>query len=225
VIFYGSLNLGRQMQREKAWVPGVYCNYENLCCMTYFSHWGEYLFNDDYIMLPMMEILRRREFVFDNYGIDDRVFIRPNSGAKTFTGQVIEREKMDRDFSLFSDYAGKPMDKIIAVISSPKVIEKEWRIVVVDKKVIAASLYKVNDKLTEEEGCPKEAWELAKKIAIEDWQPDIAYTLDICLLNGKYYLLEANSWSCAGMYKCNVHDVVKAIREAAINEYSSYNDV
>ena len=225
VVFYGSLNIARQLQREKPWVPGVYCNYENLCCLTYYSHWAKYLLNDNYIMLPMMEILRRREFVFNEYGVDNCIWIRPNSGAKTFTGQIVERERLDKEFSLFSNYAGKPLDKILAVISSPKIISKEWRCVIIDKKVIATSLYKVNDKLTEEEGCPKEVWTLAQKIANEGWRPDIAYTLDICLSNGKYSLIEVNSFSCSGFYKCNTSDIVKAISKAAIDEYNSYNDI
>ena len=32
VVVYGTLQLGKQLQRQKSWVPGVYCNYKNLCC-------------------------------------------------------------------------------------------------------------------------------------------------------------------------------------------------
>ncbi|HUS50838.1 MAG TPA: DUF4343 domain-containing protein, partial [Candidatus Paceibacterota bacterium] len=31
VIFYGTLNLARQLQKQKGWIPGVYCNFQNLC--------------------------------------------------------------------------------------------------------------------------------------------------------------------------------------------------
>ena len=75
VVFYGTLNLGRQLQRQKKWIPGVYCNFKNLCCKTYYSHWGKYLLNQDYIMLPMMEIKRRQDWVFKSYGIDRCIFV------------------------------------------------------------------------------------------------------------------------------------------------------
>jgi hypothetical protein len=225
VVFYGTLNLGRQLQRQKGWVPGVYCNFKNLCCKAYYSYWGEYLFNQDYIMLPMMEILRRREEIFKQFGVDDTIWIRPDSGAKTFTGQTVPLELLDKEFKLFGNYAAKPLDDIIAVISSPKVIDAEWRIVVVEGKPVAASQYKKDDKLDIEEGCDYDAWNLASSIASEDWQPDVAYTLDICLSNGVYHLLEANSFSCSGLYESDPKFIVKAISEVALKEWKDYYEV
>lgn len=224
VVFYGSLNLARQLQREKSWVPGPICNFKNMCCKTYYSYWGEYLFNQDYIMLPMLEIKRRREEIFKQFGIDDTIWIRPDSGAKTFAGQTVPLEFLDKDFDLFGSYAGKPIDEIIAIISSPKVIDKEFRIVIVDGKPIAASQYKRDGKLDIKEGCDFNAWNKANSIASEDWQPDIAYTLDICLSNGGYSLLEANSFSCSGLYACEPKFVVKETSEAALKEWKDYQE-
>lgn len=234
VVFYGTLNLGRQLQKEKGWIPGVYCNFQNLCCITYYSYWAKYLFNSDYIMLPMMEIKRREDYVFDMFGVDDCIFIRPNSGAKTFTGQVLKREEIDQEFKLFGNYAAKPLDQIITVISSAKVIEKEWRFVVINKKVVACSQYrdfakeKVSDnkkkyELFIEEGSEIGAKLLVERIAAEEWQPDIAYTLDICKSNGKYSLLEANSFSCSGLYEGKPEPIVKEISKAALEEWEDYN--
>lgn len=222
VVFYGTLNLGRQLQREKGWVPGVYCNFTNLCCHTYYPYWGKYLFNQDYMMLPMLEILRKREYVFNNFGKKECIFIRPDSGAKPITGQVLEYENLDKEFKMFGDYAGNDLDQIIAVISSPKPIEKEWRCVVVDKKVVAFSQYKKNGKLIIDRAIDVGALKFAKKVADEEWQPDIAYTLDICKSCGIYYLLEANSFSCSGLYECNPELVVKRISEAALKEWTEY---
>jgi len=226
VVFYGTLNLGRQLQREKKWIPGVYCNFKNLCCKTYYSYWGKYLFNQDYIMLPMLEIKRRREEIFEQFGIDDTIWIRPDSGAKAFTGQTVPLEFLDKEFKLFGDYAGKPIDEIIAIISSPKVINREWRMVVVDKKVRAYSQYKKDGKLDISDKWDDDtynAWHYAYKIAQEEWQPDIAYTLDICLSNGKYSMLEANSFSCSGLYKCDPDPIVNSVSEAALKEWKEYN--
>ena len=98
VVFYGTLNLGRQLQRQKPWIPGVYCNFKNLCCHTYFSYWSKYLLNKDYIMLPMKEILTKREYVFNNFGKREVIFIRPDSGAKPITGQTLKYEDLDKEF-------------------------------------------------------------------------------------------------------------------------------
>ena len=227
VVFYGSLNLARQLQREKPWVPGPICNFTNMCCKTYYSHWGKYLFNQNYIMLPILEIKRRREEIFKQFGIDDTIFIRPDSGAKTFSGQTVSLEFLDKEFDLFGNYAGKPIDEIIAIISSPKVINKEWRIVVVDKKVRAYSQYKKDGKLDisrEWDDDTYHAWHYAYAIAKEEWQPDIAYTVDICKSNGEYSMLEANSFSCSGLYYCDPNPIVNSVSKVALKEWEDYQE-
>ena len=225
VVFYGTLQLAKQLQREKGWVPGVYCNFKNLCCKTYYSYWGNHLFNKDYIMLPMMEILRRREEIFKQFGVDETIWIRPDSGAKTFTGQTVPLEWLDKEFDLFANYAGKPLDEILAIISSPKVIDYEWRVVVVDKKVVASSQYKKDGKLNisaEWNDGMYDAWHYAQEIADSKWQPDIAYTLDICKSNGEYWMLEANSFSCSGLYECDFKPIVEAVSKVALREWKDY---
>ncbi len=235
VVFYGTLNLGKQLSRQKGWIPGVYCNFQNLCCVTYYSYWAKYLFNRDYIILPLLEIKRREKYVFDTFGIDNCIFIRPDSGAKTFTGQILKREEIDKEFKLFESYAAKPLDQIFTIISSPKIIDKEWRFVVVDKKVIASSQYKDNVKNTIreqdleveaiiKEGCNIGARSFADKVARDPWQPDRVYTLDICQQDGVWFLLEANSFSCSGLYKCNPKPIVKEVSRIALEEWEEYSD-
>jgi len=224
VVFYGTLNLGRQLQRQKPWIPGVYCNFKNLCCHTYFSYWSKYLLNQDYIMLPMIEILKKREYIYNHFGKREVIFIRPDSGAKPITGQTLKYEDLDKEFKLFGDYAGNDLDQIIAIISSPKSINIEWRFVVVDKKVVAGSQYKKNGKLDISRFFDVEAFELANKIAQEDWQPDRAYTLDICEWCGMYYLLEANSFSCSGLYEADPKPIVEEISRIALEEWKEYNE-
>lgn len=225
VVFHGSLNLARQIQREKGWIPGVICNFDNFKCSTYYSYWGKYLLNDDYIMLPMMEFYRRRHSIYNWYGCDNTVFIRPDSGSKTFGGMTLYKEDIDREFDLIKSYAGKQVEDILVVVSTPKVISKEWRIVIADKKVVASSQYKENGKLYIKEGCDAGAINLALLIAEEEWAPDIAYTLDICKSNDDYYLIEANSFSCSGLYDCHLPSVVRSISNVALKEWEDYQEI
>ena len=225
VVFYGRLNIGRDIQSKKGWVPGVYCDFNNLCCLTYFSHWSKYLLNEDYIMLPILEILRQRDYVFDKFGINNEIFIRPNSGSKTFTGYVVSKDKLDKEFEILSTHTAKEMDRILCIISSPKKIDTEWRYVVVDEKVVACSQYVKDGEINIKEGGDHEAEELANKIAKEEWQPDKAYTLDICKSNGQYHLLEANSFSCSSLYACDVVPIVENVSRIALKEWDEYNNV
>jgi hypothetical protein len=223
VIFYGTLALGRKIQRELPWIPGVYCNFKNMCCSTYYSYWAKYLLNSDYIMLPILEIERKKEYIYKTFGIDGRIFIRPNSGSKPFTGKILKREEVEKELNFLDNYAGNDLDQIIAVISSPKNIQKEWRCVVVEKQVVAFSQYMHNGKISIKKDIEPEAYSLSEKIAKEEWQPDRVYTIDVCKCNNKYYLLEVNGFSCSGLYKSNVEKVVKEVSEAAQKEYEEYN--
>ncbi|MFW6009352.1 MAG: hypothetical protein ACOCP8_08835 [archaeon] len=168
VIFYGTLNLARQIQK-KQWVPGVYCNFNNFKCSVYYSYLGKHILNSDYIMLPLMEIIRRKIFLFNSYGVDNCIFMRSNSGSKTFTGGIFKKEKLEKEYDLLSRYAGKSLEDIICIISSPKKIKSEYRFVIINNKVITGSLYKKNNKLYESNDIDKKAWEKASEIAEEEW--------------------------------------------------------
>ena len=127
VVFYGSLNLARQLQREKGWVPGSYCNFKNFECTTYFSHFGKYLFNNDYIMMPLMDFYRKRKDIYAEFGrYSGCIFMRPNSGGKTFNGAVYPFDELDSEMNQIESYGGLPMDQILTIISSPKVIVKDF---------------------------------------------------------------------------------------------------
>ena len=224
VVFYGTLNLARQLQKQKGWVPGVYCNFTNFYCNVYYSYWAKYLLNRKYIMLPMMEVLRQRKYVFNNFGIKGSIFIRPNSGAKTFTGQLVEYDRLEKEFELFGNYARKDLDQIIVIIAPPRHIQTEWRCVVVNKKVIAFSQYRKNGRLDIKREINIDAFYFAEEIAKTDWQPDRAYTLDICKSDDKYYLLEANSFSCSGLYFSDPVPIVSEISRIALEEWKEYNE-
>ena len=54
------------------------------------------------------------------------------------------------------------------------------------------------------------------------YQPDLAYTIDVCKTNNdEYKLLELNSFNCASMYGNDYDKVVNAINKLAVNEHNS----
>lgn len=223
VIFYGGLSFSKVLQREKKWIPGPISNFQNLECLTYFSHFGKYILNQDYIMMPLNELCRRKEEIYNKFSINNKIFLRPNSGAKTFCGNVYDFDFLDSEIDTIKKYGKLPLDRILSIISSPKKIEKEWRIVIVNREVVGYSLYKKNEEIFEERSCDDGAIELSRKIANEEWQPDNAYTADVCFCNGEYSLLEINSFSCAGLYECDPIPIMHSVSECAFNEWEDYN--
>lgn len=227
VLCYGSLNLIRQLQRQKPWIPGSFCNLPNFECSKYYAYYGRYLFNHEYTMLPLAE-LKRRAWKFFNYlwthPGDPRFFVRPSTGFKTFTGQVITKSNFEKDFSWFEDLASP--DSLV-VVASYAPIDDEYRLVIANRKVIAASRYRHNGKLDIKTGAPKKIIEYAENITHEvEWEPDPIYAMDIAVGHWAHNgigLLELNSMSCSGFYACPVEPIVTAASALARKEWKDIN--
>ncbi len=232
VICYGSINLIRQIQRTKPWIPGTWCNFANMECRRYYAHWGKYVLNSQAFLLPLGEVIRRGLQLFVDFG-QDSLFIRPNSGTKSFVGHVISALDLESNLRALSAYNDQ---EELVLLAPVKNISDEWRFVIGDRKLIACFLYKLDGNTdTESFGIqldcpPREARELAEKIAEEIWQPDPIYTIDICgHLSTKarcktYHLLEVNSFSCSGFYGCNPRSIVREASRLAINEWKDINE-
>src|SRR5690606_3444445 len=119
-------------------LPGVYCNLQQLQCTSYYPKFGELLLNSQYIMLPFGELNRQKEFLFQCLG-EEKIFIRPNSGFKIFTGKVVTRDSWDEDLRLFGFYSVEA-DKLV-IASKSQDIFGEWRFVVVDNQIVSGSKY------------------------------------------------------------------------------------
>ncbi len=80
-------------------------------------------------------------------------------------------------------------------------------------------------ELNEKEGYDDGAFELASEIA-KKFQPDLVFTIDICkygeFFPHEYQLLEINSFSCAGLYKCDTDKIAKHISIIGQNEWKGY---
>jgi len=224
VIFQGSLNLGRQLRREKKWIPGVWCDLKAFQCTSYYPDFGQYLFNQDYIMLPLREVGRRKVSLFSQHG--DQFFIRPNSGFKTYTGQIVTQKGFDKDYEWMLEFSD---DDAIAVISPVKyAIDMEWRFIICDRRVITGSTYKKeNNQIihlpysTDREDDVR-AFELAESIAKVEWQPESIYSADIVQYRNGLCLMELNSFSCSGLYACDLKTVVQEATALAIKEWEEY---
>ena len=64
---------------------------------------------------------------------------------------------------------------------------------------------------------------MALKIASNDWQPDLVYSVDIARQLGGYYLLEINSFASAGIYACDAEKLVKRVSELAEDKWNKEN--
>lgn len=217
VIFYGSINFANKIRKEASWIPGVYFHRYNYECTSYYPVLGEHLLNKNYIMLPFGDLLRQKDYLYNKLGINNALFLRPNSAIKPFTGMVIKREDYERELK----YLGHMFSNDLCVVSQPRNIFKEWRFVVVENRVITGSQYISDDEIEPKLDFPEEALRLAEIIA-KKYSPDLVWIVDICQTKFDFYVLEVNSFSSSGLYACDLAKVVKEVSEVALREYNEY---
>jgi hypothetical protein len=199
VIFYGSLNLARQLSKENHPNLVIHSTVENYECTKYYAYLGEFLLNKDYMMIPFSEVERMKKFIFKMFGKKGQIFIRPSSGEKTFTGQLINEKEFEQGYTSIGQYDMKP--ESIVIISTPKDIVKEWRLVVSEGKIVTGSLYHDCTLNCNYIGYTEKVKKYAEKILDKKYNPDRIWTMDICQTRDEQiHLLEIGGFSCAGMY-------------------------
>ena len=228
VVFYGSLNLANQLRKQKPWIPGTYYDLDNFKCSVYYNYFGKYLVNDFYMFMPLKEMIRLKNHHDFCYSFGSTIFIRPDSGFKEFTGQVVSTGNPIFSIpSLETINSSKYFDdNIMCVVSSAKHIEREYRIVIADKKVVTGCQYKHRMELDVDNDCPKEIIQYAENVAKCEWEPCKVYVMDIAVgLRGNIGLLELNSFSCSGLYECDISKIVNEVSEVAEKEWREYQEI
>lgn len=236
VVFHGSLQHGRQLTHLPIY-PGVFMTIDNYECYKYYGYYGNNLLNSNYMMMGLNDVIRKKWDIYEllpklyhnpNLGTDlqDKIFIRPSNGYKTFTGQLLDFNSLEKDINILSQSYGGVDPETLVLISRAINITHEYRFIIIDGKVITGSLYmdKYNkntfkayyDKPIKSGKAFNFAVEMSKL-----YTPDRAYTIDVCRTkDGDYNLLEINSFNCASMYGADYNKIVKAVNELVIKEYN-----
>ncbi len=223
VVVQADIDLVLRVLEDNLWTPGAFATVPHFFCSHYYAHLGRFLLNRDYIMLPYVELSRRRDFLFDTLGIDDRLFVRPDSPLKIFTGMTISRSTFDKDYEFMGFYEF-PVESLV-VVSSPKTITAEWRYVVADGKIVCGSQYMDGGNEVSLPAEDSSALELARAIVAQGYQPDPVWVLDICRsADGTYHLLEIGAFSFASLYGCDKDAVVQAVSSVAQAMHESKNE-
>jgi hypothetical protein len=215
VLAYGTFPFARQVQLHRRWVPGAWCDPVNLDCSVYFAHFGKFLLNQNYALLPAAEAVRQQDWLFEVFGREDEVFARPAGCGKIFTGRCVYKD----DFAAALGPACYDPATLV-VVAAPRAIGREWRLVVAEDKVIAASQYAVEGSKRVEPGCPAEVRVFAAAMLAEvRWRPDPVFMLDIAESDGRLWLVESSGFSCSWLYACDPAAVVAAAGEVALREW------
>lgn len=231
-VAYGSQGFVWQFIRNIPCIPGAYPTnteeVEKLRPSHYMSQFvSEMILNSDYVFMPIGSCIFQSDKLFNMFETD-KLFVKDDQTFKRFSGEIISKEDWIFKLQLYKD-VHRINDSDMILIAKPKKILSEHRFVVVDGKVIAQSTYKTNNTVDIKEKVPKLTHTFATGIAKRfKFKYNKPYTLDIAMVeeNGqkKARVIEFNSFSCAGLYACNLKEVVKSISQQAINDYVVWED-
>lgn len=206
-IVYASINVSKKLQHAF----GCYLRPDNFRHHVYFSNFkGDYL-NGNCFYMPFGRV---EEYLNENLS-DVDVFVRPDTGLKSFTGLVVKADTVEKEFDHMRQLYNIMPEELV-VVSPTQEIKKEYRSVIVGDDVVEISLYRKDDEHFEERGAPQEVWDFCKRMIGQNpnWRPDDAFTLDVAeTSSGELKIIELNSFSSAGWYKCDPYAIIKAVTE------------
>lgn len=218
-VLYGAHQFVKKINPDGRFQPGHLGVNQKTCASEYMSNLPlDWFLNRECQFMTWAMFKNRGRELFQELNTR-MLFVRPNSGFKTFAGQRIDLEDLDDHISTL-DQISSVMDDTLILINRGTPIQGEFRFVVADKQVIAGSEYRWDGKLDIRRDWPQECWDLAQQVAQHEWQVDIAYTCDVALTEKGPRLVELNGFSCAGLYACDLEKVVQGVSKAAAREWA-----
>lgn len=235
-LVYGTHGFIRNMRDTFPNQIRAYCPEDRLKCSNYYTKIPrEMLLNADGFFMPWKLIKdspeRMRRMIYGDTGRNGLgqpaydLFVRPDSGVKTFAGTVLPENDWDHEVNAVEKLSSVS-DSTLCYVARTHDIQAEYRFVIVNRQVISGSQYRRNGKLNIcKDIADPQAFYLAQEFALKHWQPDVAYTCDVAIVPSygvtrdvKAKIVELNSFSCAGLYHCDYAEVFNAVTQAAIDE-------
>jgi hypothetical protein len=205
-IFYGSTTLCALVYKAEELRKGLFYDEKEFSIENYLGHWGKHMLNSDAVVTTIAELAR------GDYHPDKLLFVRPDADSKLFAGEVISFKDVREWCGKLNATFDKDMREAKIIVAEPYNIQYEWRLWIVEKRVVAASKYREYFRLAKEKGCPAEVIKFAEQRCTE-YTPATVFVMDVCLCGDEYFIVECGCMNGAGFYAANIGDIVSAVTE------------
>jgi len=181
---------------------------KNYTCSKYYQKVPN-LLNQDFFILPWWKLKKCKHELFNYFDTDEginRLFIRPNSGKKLFTGTTVGPIWFEKEFDIIKALPSSNFtEDTLVVVAKQQKIWSERRFVMHENTIITSAVY--GDYSQADDG-PEVYSDLVKS---NTYYPDDFYTIDVCMTENGPKIVELNSMVCAGLYDCDYEKVVKSV--------------
>jgi len=211
IMIMGAISLCR-ISKEKGWTPGSYLN-ENFDFEIWRDGFGEEnVLNSDAVVGTIDDI----EVPFDW----DWRFVRPVHDTKSISGTVMSKNNFQEwrlSINVFQEQDGVhlPLHKYTKImVSTTKKIFTEYRMFVVDGKVVTGAQYKSGNTvmLCYEEPVEPRVVDFTQEM-VDRWKPAKAFVIDIADTPHGLKVIEINNINSAGFYGSDVQKLVMALED------------
>lgn len=200
IVCHGSTTLikGAPM---KDWRPGVFFHPDHFRPSLWKNIYGPHFLNSDGHLMKLKDVELFAEYMF----------VRPNGDFKDFSGSLVDRAGMEK-FVKSVQEGGYTFDDTLDVFIAPeKHLFEEYRMFIVNGKVVSSSKYRLRTILDKKPNAPQEIVDFANRMA-KIWSPEPAYVMDICKTDkGELKLLELNCFNASGVYAAPLIPIIQAV--------------
>jgi len=205
-VVYGSSTLMLNAYKNSELRKGLFYDPDKFTMQNYVNQWNDNLLNSDGQLIELGEIRNLKSEPSQKW------FIRPNDDEKGFSGKLIEFKELNEWISKMNQLDSPEINnQRLAWISKPKRIDKEWRLFIVDDKIISSSKYMNNGQLDIDPNDNPEQMLAFAQSRINEYRLDDVYVMDIAEVNGEYKIIECNCFNGTGFYEHEIGEIVTAI--------------
>lgn len=207
VIVYGSVSFIQNCSQFSNLSSGIFFNSDKFNIERYLKEYKELLlcFSDKTVVVTIKGLLEL------DITPNELVFIRPNNDDKSFDGQLKKFKEIRIWLSDIEQYENNGLNEVSkVVISPPYAIKEEWRLWIINGKVVSATQYRNNFRLNKKKGCPIDVIQFAES-ACKIYTPDDVFVMDICRCGDELFILECGGFNSAGFYEADLESIVLSV--------------
>jgi hypothetical protein len=201
-IYYGGTGWINKIYNKNPSANGIFFNPESI-----FTYWVDKYKDKALNYMAFETTLNKLSSI--SYKDDKLFFIRPVSDLKDFNGSVM-RFKDIKNWKKMININCPNFGDLPIVVNEPYGIANEWRLFIINKKVITGSHYRSYGVLHVYPNLPDRIIKFAEEQA-NIYSPNDVFVMDICESDKNIYIIEIGCFNSAGFYDSNIDKIVREV--------------
>lgn len=211
VLFWGSCDFVASMMKSGKWKPGAYLDDSLFCYSEYMKRYGSHMLNSDaWITTPA-------ELSASPLEDGKRYFLRCDSDMKRVPGSLWRASEVRQFVEKLVERGDPESLSMPLIVASRKLIDNEWRVFLVDGRVVAATQYRHLGDVEYSSSVADSVKEFVAKMAAI-WSPAPVVVMDVASAGDDLFVLELNGFNSSGFYAADVGAIVREVTEFAERE-------